>query len=63
MYTIKASEQYLKDYKILLKKDKKFIAKIERFLHEIKQHPRTGIGKVERLNKQLVYYPQTLPRA
>ncbi len=64
MYTIKASEQYLKDYQVLLKKNKKFIAKIEWFLHEIKQHPRTGTGKIERLKyfKEREVYSRRIDR-
>ncbi|MFA6858919.1 MAG: Txe/YoeB family addiction module toxin [Bacteroidales bacterium] len=47
MYEIVFSEEAKKDLKELNKKAPKAINKLENLLLEIKEHPRTGTGKVE----------------
>ncbi len=49
MYTLRATDDYLRDRKRLEKQNKKLIARVEKILYELKCHPRQGIGKVERL--------------
>ncbi len=49
MYQIKTSEQFNADLDKIEVIHKKLLRKIDALINDIKQHPRTGIGKVERL--------------
>lgn len=49
MYQLQPTERFNADLDELEKIDKRLLRKVERLLLDIEQHPRTGIGKVERL--------------
>ncbi len=49
MYQIKTTDRFNADLDKLETKNKKLLRKVDNLLIDVKQHPRTGIGKVERL--------------
>ncbi len=49
MYQIQTSEQFSADLDKIELRHKKLLKKIDALITDIKQHPRTGVGKVERL--------------
>jgi toxin YoeB len=53
MFTIEIEENFTFDYKKLKKENIKYCQKVEKFIEELKIHPKTGIGKPEILKHQL----------
>lgn len=64
MYQLQPTERFNADLDELEKIDKRLLRKVERLLLDIEQHPRTGIGKVERLKhyKEREIYSRRIDR-
>ena len=64
MYKIEIDENFLSDFKKLLKENKKFENKINTFINEVKEHPETGTGKPEPLKhfKDEIYYSRRISK-